>query len=411
MKKLMMMAMMLVASATTFAADSDALKAILKAKDYAEAQSLINSSLAQLASDAEKAKAYNKLVDLACEKFNKEENTKITNAAMQKNEPVDVEGMVAAGKVALQAAMDCDKYDQMPNEKGKVAPKFREKNVARTQSMRLSLLQETEKLVNDKKRKEALEIFDLYISTAKSPFFAGVKSVEEDPNMGYAAFYGGQSALLLEDFAKAKELFKVGVRDTSKQISEYSLDGMLQAMRNNVKSAADSAKYINELTELNKEFADKEKIFAFLSEAYMATGENAKVMALADERLAQYPGSTLPYVYKGIIYQNDRKFDEAIAEYNKVKEENSPVFLNCIYNKAVCKWNKAAAWNEEKTDVRTGRMKPADEATFKELMNSAQADFEKAKELDPDQLTVKWKYLLHNIYTQTGQTDKAAALE
>ena len=56
-------------------------------------------------------------------------------------------------------------------------------------------------------------------------------------------------------------------------------------------------------------------------------------------------------------------------------------------------------------------MKPADEATFKELMNSAQADFEKAKELDPDQQTVKWKYLLHNIYTQTGQTDKAAALE
>ena len=65
MKKLMMMAMMLVASATVFAGDSDALKAILKAKDYQEAQSLINSSLAQLADNAEKARAYNKLVDLA----------------------------------------------------------------------------------------------------------------------------------------------------------------------------------------------------------------------------------------------------------------------------------------------------------------------------------------------------------
>ena len=58
MKKLMMMAMMLVASATAFAGDSDALKTILKVKDYAEAQSLINSSLAQLANDAEKAKAW-----------------------------------------------------------------------------------------------------------------------------------------------------------------------------------------------------------------------------------------------------------------------------------------------------------------------------------------------------------------
>ena len=35
MKKLMMMAVMFVASATAFAGDSDALKAILKAKTYA----------------------------------------------------------------------------------------------------------------------------------------------------------------------------------------------------------------------------------------------------------------------------------------------------------------------------------------------------------------------------------------
>ena len=65
MKKLMMMAVMFVASATAFAGDSDALKAILKAKTYAEAETLLKSSLDQLVSAQEKAKAYNKLVDLA----------------------------------------------------------------------------------------------------------------------------------------------------------------------------------------------------------------------------------------------------------------------------------------------------------------------------------------------------------
>src|SRR3712207_4741731 len=69
MKKWMMMAMMMVASATAFAADSDALKAILKAKTYAEAEALVKSSVEQLASPQEKAKAYNKLVDLAMESF------------------------------------------------------------------------------------------------------------------------------------------------------------------------------------------------------------------------------------------------------------------------------------------------------------------------------------------------------
>ena len=63
-----------------------------------------------------------------------------------------------------------------------------------------------------------------------------------------------------------------------------------------------------------------------------------------------------------------------------------------------------------KSDVRTGRMSAADETTFKGMLQDAQKDFEKAKELDPDQMTVKWGYLLKNIYTQTGQQEKADAI-
>ena len=49
MKKVMMMAMMLIASATAFAGDSDALKAIKKAKTYDEAAQLLKT--AQLTND------------------------------------------------------------------------------------------------------------------------------------------------------------------------------------------------------------------------------------------------------------------------------------------------------------------------------------------------------------------------
>ena len=84
MKKLMMMAVMFVASATAFAGDSDALKAILKAKTYAEAEALVKSSLDQLASPAEKAKAYNKLVDLAMDAFD-EQNAIVTENQVNKS--------------------------------------------------------------------------------------------------------------------------------------------------------------------------------------------------------------------------------------------------------------------------------------------------------------------------------------
>ena len=407
-----MMAMMLVASATAFAGDSDALKAILKAKDYAEAQSLINSSLAQLANNEEKAKAYNKLVDLAYEKYKKEDDTKTTNAVMQKNDPVDTEGMYAAGKIALQAAMECDKYDQQPNEKGKVAIKFRQKNQDRTKIIRLSLLQAGIELANNDNNKDAFENFDVYLTTAKSAFFEGVDGVSKnDPNLGVAAFYGGRAAYNLEKYAKAIEYFKIGIADTAKQIHDLSFDFLLYTLRNSQKTAADSAKFITDMLDLYKEYPDAEQIYSSLSDAYISKGMNAEVIKLADERMAKYPDSSLPHVYKAFLLMQDKKYDDAIAEFAKVKEDKSPVFLNSIFNSAVCKYNKASEFNEANSDLRTGRLKPADREKFMNMLKDAQGDFEKAKELDPEQKTVKWQYLLHNVYTLTDQKDKAAALE
>ena len=407
-----MMAMMLVASATAFAGDSDALKAILKAKDFKEAQSLISSSLAQLTDASEKAKAYNKLVDLAYEKYKKEDDVKTTNMVMHKEDPVDTDGMLEAGKVALQAAMECDKYDQQPNEKGKVAIKFRQKNQDRTKVIRLSLLQAGIDLANNEKNKEAFDNFDVYLQSAKSAFFEGVDGVSKnDPNLGVAAFYGGRAAYNLEKFDKAIEYFKIGIADTAKQIHDLSFDFLLYTMRNSQKTAADSAKFLTDMADLYKEYPDAEQIYSSLSDAYIAKGMNAEVIKLADERMAKYPDSSLPHVYKAFLLMQDKKYDDAISEFAKVKEDGSPVFLNSIFNSAVCKYNKASEFNEANSDIRTGRLKPADHEKFMNMLKDAQGDFEKAKELDPDQQTVKWQYLLHNVYTLTDQKDKAAALE
>ena len=48
MKKMMIVALMAATASTAFAGDSPELKSILKAKTYAEAASLVNSSLGQL---------------------------------------------------------------------------------------------------------------------------------------------------------------------------------------------------------------------------------------------------------------------------------------------------------------------------------------------------------------------------
>ena len=144
MKKVMILAMMMVASATAFAGDSDGLKAIMKAKTYDDASQLLTQNLASLADNAEKAKAYNKLVDLAMAKYTAESATQTENQVNKQmgkpEKPVDVKGMYNAFINALDAAAECNKYDQLPNAKGKVDPKFAEKNKERLWNQRFNLV-------------------------------------------------------------------------------------------------------------------------------------------------------------------------------------------------------------------------------------------------------------------------------
>ena len=69
MKKIFVMAAMVLGVSAAYAGDSEPLKAITKSKTYAEAEALLNSTLDQLASPQEKAKAYNKLYELSIKDF------------------------------------------------------------------------------------------------------------------------------------------------------------------------------------------------------------------------------------------------------------------------------------------------------------------------------------------------------
>ena len=94
MKKIILAVMMLIGTSTAFAGDSEPLKAILKAQNYAEAANLVQSTLDQLAGNEEKAKAYNRLYELAMKKVNYEEGIQLENETQKQmgkegNKPVD----------------------------------------------------------------------------------------------------------------------------------------------------------------------------------------------------------------------------------------------------------------------------------------------------------------------------------
>lgn len=404
---------MLVASATAFAGDSPALKEILKAKTYAEAEALVKSNLGQLANDQEKAKAYNKLVDLAFDAYSAE-SKKITENMMAKQfgkdpVPVDNDLIVNNGTLALQMAQECDKYDVLPDAKGKVSPKFQDKNRKRMAGVFNDLQTIGLQSAEANKNEEAFKCLDIYFANAGQPLFKDVETVKNNPNRGVAAFYGGRAAVQLQKYARAAEFFKVGVQDTAKQIHDLSFEFLLYSMRLSQQTAADSAKYLSDMKELYAQYPENDQVFGSLTDIYMAKGDNAEVLRLSDAHLAKFPNSALPHVYKAFLLMQDKKYNESIAEFDLVPA-TAPAYLQCVFNRAVCKYNKAADFNEANSDIRTGRLTPENEKTYRGYLEDAQKDFEKAQELDPDQLTVKWGYLLKNIYIATGQQEKADAI-
>ena len=128
MKKLMIAALMMLGTSAAFAGDSEPLKAVLAAKDFAQASQLLKQNLGQMANAAEKAKAYDHVTKLALKTFDAQNAIEAANVQAkllkQKVTPYDTLAYYQAAYDATVNAVECAKYDAEPNEKGKVKPKY-----------------------------------------------------------------------------------------------------------------------------------------------------------------------------------------------------------------------------------------------------------------------------------------------
>ena len=223
MKKLMMMAMMLVASATTFAGDSDAFKALkksFKGLAFAEAETLVKNSIDQLANAQEKAAAYNMLAELAYDAFNKQSTIETENqlaAQMGSAEkPIDKELMAESAYNALVYAIEADKYDQQPNEKGKIAPKFADKNAQRLWlGARNCLVNAGQEAIQNKDQAKARKYWEMFALSESAPLFKASDRNPQKAYFGQVARFAAVFAYQDKDMEKALQLCDIAMKDSA----------------------------------------------------------------------------------------------------------------------------------------------------------------------------------------------------
>lgn len=397
MRKMMMFALMLAASPVAFA--QDAVKEVLKAKTYADAQALVKSNLASM-SDADKAKAYNKLVDLSFEKISKEQSVITANQMAEqfkqgKVQPYDTLGFYNALADALTNAVECEKYDQMPNEKGKVKPKFHSANQNRLYNLRVYLVNAGQEAAQKNNSAGVLKYWGLYSTTADTPLFADVANKQPDQYVSQVAGFAARYAIQDKDFAAADKYIDVSLKHAAANSDDYkdALSLKFYVAQQQLKTKEDSLAYINKLKEFYAKDTSNDEVMRLLAGMYTSLNMKDDMKKLIDSRLAADPNSTMAWTLKGQAEMNASQWDDAIASFKKAiaLDDKNVVVLTYL---GFCINSKATSINN---DV------PAQKALFKESLGY----LEKAKELDPNREKANWSYPLYQCYYVTyGAADQ-----
>jgi hypothetical protein len=384
MKKVMMMALALVASATAFAGDSDALKAIKKSKNYADAAQLMKTS--QLANDEERAEAYNKLVDLAMEKVGKETGTIAQNqAAAQlgtgKEEAYDTLGLGDAICNAIAAAIECNKYDQLPNAKGKVKPQYDEKNAQRIWAVRTHLVNIGQEEARKNNNAAVLKYWGAFLDSDADPLFAAQDHEQEKGYIGQVAFFAGRYAFDAKQMERADKYFDIAMKDP--EMKKDALTFKLYAAGSNLKSKEDSLKYIDQLKTLYNNDPENDVLLDKLFTMYDGMKDKAAQTALLDNHLAKYPNSFAALANKGMMAIADNNAEEGANWLRKAAASSpeNPVIQTYL---GTC------------LSVQAGQTDDA--AKRKALYQEAVQALDKAKQLDPNKQQANWGYNRYQAY-------------
>ena len=383
MKKLIVAAMLVLGATSAFAGDSDALKAVMKAKTYAEAEALLKLNLGQFANDAEKAKAYNKLVDLGMKDFNDQQSIQQTNQLMKKNDPVDENVMNEGAYNALMNAIECYKYDQLPNAKGKVAPKFNG-NATRVWGARQQLVNAGQTAAQNNKADEVLKYWGAFLDTDSEPLFAAVDAKQKEAEkeyIGQVALFAARYAYQAKDAARCEKYCDIAM--TSEKEAKDALNLKLYVMKDGLKTKEDSLNYVNKLKDLYAKDPSNEVMLDGLNSMYSALKMEKEQTELLDAAIAKDPKNFVALANKGMMYIQKNDANNAIKCLKQALEAKPDNVVVMTY--------LGACYNSKAGEIQAVQGR-------KVVYQEAIKILDKAKELDPEKAQANWGYTRYQAY-------------
>jgi tetratricopeptide (TPR) repeat protein len=326
------------------------------------------------------------------------ENTKQI-LGQQPNEPVMYEAL-GNSLPYFKKAYD---LDQLPNEKGKIKPKYA-KNIKNTLAVNhVYYLNGGAYYFELRDYKKACDFFEMYMDIANLPFFKGEKTAERDSNYMIVQFFSAIASTQLEDSSYAIKCL------TRAKDSPYRQNEIYQYLCYEYEMAKDTVNLEKTLEEGLKVFPDSSYYLLGLTQSYINGNRNEEAVELLNTAIARDPQNAQLFYAMGSVYERGLKnFDKAEECYLKEVEldpENPIAHSNAgriYYNQGVNKLGEAnlisdaKRYNEEK-------------ALAKALFQKALPYYEKAHRLEPDE--TEYMIALRGIYYNLDMSKEFDELE
>ena len=403
MKRVLLTVALCVAASASFAQKKVVNEAQSIAKgsnaDFGEARTLIKGAL-EKPETKDDAKTWYVAGFIEDQQFNTERAKQILG--QQPNEPVMYEALYGI----LPYFQKAYELDQLPNEKGKVKPKYTKDIKSILSANHVYLFNGGAYYFDKQEYKKAYDFFNQYVEISELPMFAGTQTAEKDSTFMTVQFYAAAAASLAKDSRLAIAALE---RAKNTPYRQYDVYQYLCYEYGEARTAQDSVMLEKTFEEGMQVFPDSAFFLNNLINTYIYSNRNEKALEMLNVAIQKNPNDANLYNVMGRVYETGLK-DYANAEKNfQIALEKDPNLTDALSNIGRIYYNQGVNKLSEANMINDSKKYQEELGMAKDLFKKALPYYKKAHEAEPEKMDNM--IALRGIYYNLNMGPELEAIE
>ena len=367
--------------------------------DFGEARTLIKGAL-ENPETKDDAKTWYVAGFIEDQQFNAERAKQILG--QQPNEPVMYEALYGI----LPYFQKAYELDQLPNEKGKVKPKYTKDIKSILSANHIYLFNGGAYYFDKQEYKKAYDFFNQYVEISELPMFAGTQTAEKDSTFMTVQFYAAAAASLAKDSRLAIAALE---RAKNTPYRQYDVYQYLCYEYGEARTAQDSVMLEKTFEEGMQVFPDSAFFLNNLINTYIYSNRNEKALEMLNVAIQKNPNDANLYNVMGRVYETGLK-DYANAEKNfQIALEKDPNLTDALSNIGRIYYNQGVNKLSEANMINDSKKYHEELGMAKDLFKKALPYYKKAHEAEPEKMDNM--IALRGIYYNLNMGPELEAIE